>query len=83
MALYLIQRRRPSLPFLVPMAFMMVSTLIAMGVKLADFYRQGQTVLLVVGACITGIALWLVVEAVLALRRYRREGPVESLDITL
>ena len=29
------------------------------------------------------IAVWLVVEAFLALRRYRREGPVECLDVTL
>ena len=27
--------------------------------------------------------VWLVVEAFLALRRYRRQGPVESLDVTL
>ena len=82
-ALYLIQRRRRSLPYLLPMVFMMISTLVAMAVKLADFYREGQTVLLVVGGCITLIAVWLVVEAFLALRRYRREGPVESLDVTL
>ena len=82
-ALYLIQRRRRSLPYLLPMVFMMISTLVAMAVKLADFHREGQTVLLVVGGCITLIAVWLVVEAFLALRRYRREGPVESLDVTL
>jgi carbon starvation protein len=82
-ALYLIQRRRRSLPYLLPMVFMMISTLVAMAVKLSDFARQGQTVLLVVGGCITGIAVWLVVEAFLALRRYRREGPVDSLDVTL
>jgi carbon starvation protein len=81
-ALYLIQRRRRSLPYLVPMVFMMVSTLVAMAVKLRDFHREGQTVLLVVGGGITLIAVWLVVEAFLALRRYRREGPVESLDVT-
>jgi carbon starvation protein len=82
-ALYLIQRRRRSLPYLLPMFFMMVSTLVAMAVKLSDFHREGQTVLLVVGGCITLIAVWLVVEAVLALRRYGREGPVDSLDVTL
>jgi carbon starvation protein len=82
-ALYLIQRRRRSLPYLLPMVFMMVSTLVAMAVKLSDFHSEGQTVLLVVGGCITAIALWLVVEAMLALRRYRREGAVDSLDVTL
>jgi len=81
--LYLIQRRRRSLPYLLPMVFMMVSTLVAMAVNLVDFHRKGQTVLLVLGGCITLIAMWLVVEAFLALRRYRREGPVDSLDVTL
>ena len=82
-ALYLIQRRRPRLAYLIPMAFMMISTMAAMTVKLADFYRHGQTLLLVVGGCITAIALWLVVEALLALKRYRRQGGVESPEIPI
>ena len=48
-ALYLIQRRRRSLPYLIPMLFMMISTLAAMAFKLRDFVRQGETILLVVG----------------------------------
>jgi carbon starvation protein len=81
-ALYLIQRRRPSMPYLLPMLFMMVTTLSAMGLKLADYAREKQITLLVVGACISLIALWLVVEAVLALDRYRREGPEQSMDLS-
>jgi carbon starvation protein len=80
-ALYLIQRRRPSLPYLLPMLFMMVTTLTAMGLKLADYAREKQITLLVVGACISLIAVWLVVEAALALNRYRKEGPVQSMDL--
>jgi carbon starvation protein len=82
-ALYLIERKRPSLPYLIPMAFMLVSTLAAMTIKLGDFLRQGQWMLLVVGSCITLTAGWLVVEAVLALRRYRREDRRVELDVTL
>jgi carbon starvation protein len=80
-ALYLIQRRRPSLPYLIPMLFMLASTLVAMAVKLAEFHAKGQWLLLVVGGCITTIAVWLVVEAGLALVRYRREGCREGLDV--
>ncbi len=80
-ALYLIQRRRPSLPYLLPMLFMMITTLTAMSLKLADYAREKQITLLVLGAIISLIALWLVVEAVLALNRYRREGPVQSMDL--
>ena len=82
-SLYLLQRRRMALPFLVPMVFMMVTTLIAMSTKLLSFWRDGNTTLLFVGGAITFIALWLVVEATMAIRRYTRSPPVESLDIAL
>ena len=82
-SLYLIQRARPSLPYLIPMVFMMVSTLTAMTFKLRDVYRQDDYILLILAAIITLIALWLVVEAFVALARYRREGKVESLDISV
>jgi carbon starvation protein len=82
-ALYLIERKRPSLPYLIPMVFMLVSTLTAMTFKLGDFLAAGQWLLLVVGSCITLIAVWLVIEAGLALRRYRREERVVGLDVPL
>lgn len=82
-SLYLIQRRRRSLPYLIPMLFMMVSTLTAMVVKLRDYYREGEVVLLVLGSCITVTAIWLVLEAFLALRRYRSESAVPGLDLSI
>jgi carbon starvation protein len=82
-SLYLIQRRRFALPYLIPMLFMMVTTLIAMSNKLRGFAAEGSTTLLVVGGAITLIAVWLVIEALLALRRYRREPPVDDLDISM
>ncbi len=81
--LYLVQRRRPALACLIPMLFMMASTLTAMLLKLRDYARQGEGILLVVGGCISAIALWLIVEAALALRRYRREKPVQRLEVAL
>ena len=72
-SLYLIQRKRRSLPYLLPMLFMMVSTLTAMFIKLGDFWANGPRLLLVVGSAITLTGLWLVVEAILALRRFRRD----------
>lgn len=38
---------------------------------------------LVVGGIISFIAVWLVVEAILALWRYSRSEPVESLEVVL
>jgi carbon starvation protein len=82
-SLYLIERRRISLPYLLPMLFMMVTTLVAMVSKLRAFAAAGNTTLLSVGAAITVIAVWLVVESVLAVNRYRRSPPVDSLEVSL
>ena len=82
-SLYLIQRGRPALPYLLPMLFMMGSTLVAMFLNLRDYARDGQDLLLYVGSCITLIALWLMVEAVLALRRFRRGQTTDDLDIPI
>jgi carbon starvation protein len=82
-SLYLIQRQRFSLPYLLPMLFMMVTTVIAMANKLRAYAADGNTTLLVVGGIITGIAGWLVVEAVIALRRYRRSPATAGLDVEM
>jgi len=65
------------------MVFMMVTTLIAMSTKLLSFWRDGNTTLLFVGGAITFIALWLVVEATLAILRLARRPPETNLDIAL
>jgi carbon starvation protein len=82
-SLYLIQRGRPSLPYVVPMLFMMASTLTAMALKLRDYLIGGQRLLLVVGSCITLIAMWLLIEALLAIRRFRRGQTTDDPDIAL
>jgi carbon starvation protein len=82
-SLYLLERRRFALPYLLPMLFMMVTTLVAMTTKLHSFWRDGNTTLLIVGGAITLIALWLVVEAVLAVGRYTRTAPKRDLDIAM
>jgi hypothetical protein len=65
------------------MLFMMVTTLVAMATKLHAFAATGNLTLLVVGAAIAAIALWLVVEAILAVRRYSKTPPTAELDIAL
>jgi len=82
-SLYLLERKRPALPYLVPMVFMMVTTLIAMGIKLLSFWSAGNNTLLFVGGAITTIAVWLIVEAVMAIIRYSRTPAREGLDIAI
>jgi carbon starvation protein len=82
-SLYLLERKRPALPYLVPMVFMMVTTVAAMGIKLVSFAKTGNLTLLTIGGAISVIAVWLVVEAVLAVVRYSRTPAEENLDIVL
>ena len=65
------------------MVFMMVTTVAAMGIKLVAFAKTGNLTLLTIGGAISVIAVWLVVEAVLAVVRYSRTPAVENLDISL
>ena len=81
-AVYLIQRKRPAWPYLIPMVFMLIGSLMAIFTKLLEFWRDANWLLLFVGGCITGISLWLIVEAALTLRK-ARAGVVSDLDIDI
>jgi len=77
--LYLLQKGKPVIYTLVPMVFMMVTTLWAMGAKLMGFTRTwradgqlGNLLLLILGGIIMALSIWLAVEAVLRLVHYRR-----------
>lgn len=63
--LYLAQRGRNYWYTGIPMLFMMMTTFIAMGIKIRDFWNLGSHLLLGVGVCIMGLSLWLAVESVL------------------
>lgn len=54
-----------------------------MTTKLISFWRDGNNTLLFVGGAITFIALWLVVEAVLAVRRFLKAPAEKNLEIVL
>ena len=63
------------------MAFVLVSTLSAMSVNLTEFWRAGEWTLFVTGLVILALALWLTVEAAVAVRQYRRAPVVEDMDV--
>ncbi|MEE8257538.1 MAG: carbon starvation protein A [Acidobacteriota bacterium] len=70
--LYLIERKRNFWVTLVPMVFMMVTTVTAMVIKIGDFWKMREITLLVIGVIIFFLSLWLVGEA---LGRLRSKGP--------
>ena len=61
--LYLMQRRRPYWYTGVPMVFMLATTLIAMLIKIRDFWNQEAHFLLLLGVGILMLSVWLTVEA--------------------
>ena len=79
--IYLLRRGKPVVYTLVPMAFMLASTLSAMGTNLIDFWSTGQLALLFTGAVVLVLAIWLTLEAGLAVRRYRRNPVRDGLEV--
>lgn len=57
------------------MVFMLLTTLVAMAIKMRDFWMNGTYLLLVLGAGIFIISVWLAVEA--ALRISKKESTAD------
>ena len=79
--LYLLRRGKPLVYTAAPMVFMLLSTLTVMSVNLTDFWSAGQWLLLAPAATIFTLALWLVVEAALAVIRFRRNPVLDGLEV--
>lgn len=72
--LYLVQRRLSYFFALIPMVFMLVTTIVAMTLNVRTFYGSGNYLLLVVGLILLLLALWLTIEGVLGFARARDEA---------
>ncbi|MGD8331089.1 MAG: carbon starvation protein A [Acidobacteriota bacterium] len=79
--LYLLQRGKPIIYTAVPMFFMLISTMLAMAEKLDDFWIARNWLLLITGGVLFVLAIWLSIEAVVAVRRYRSRPPVTTLEV--
>ena len=80
--LYLLMRDKQWWLAGVPMAAMLVTTLTAMAQNAWEFYQNGNYLLLGVGSLLLILGLWLVVEATIAIVRFKRSGKtVESLYV--
>ena len=80
--IYLMQRGRPWIYTGLPMFFLLGSTLIAMWTNIGIFYAKAQWPLLAVGVFLFFLALWLVVEAVLCIRRHFCSG-TETTELAI
>ena len=79
---YLLRRGKPIVYTLAPMALILVSTLSAMSINLTEFWADAQWTLLVTGTVILALAVWLAGEAWIAVRRFRRGGATEPLEVS-
>ncbi|MHA6630093.1 carbon starvation CstA family protein [Pseudonocardia sichuanensis] len=76
-AVWVTRNGRNPLAVLVPLVFLLVMTTLALILNLVEFVQEGQWVLAPLDAIIFVLAIWLIVEAALALRDARR-NPVPS-----
>lgn len=81
-AVILLRKRRPVLPVLVPLVFVMAMSLFAAIVQVGTFYSSENWLLLVLDLVIIVAALWVILEATIAMTKARRSPP-ESEDETL
>lgn len=77
--LYCLRAGKPVVYTLVPMVFMLATTLVAMAFKLVDFWQARDWTLLLIGAVIFSLAIWLGIEAALAALRYRTQSALAEL----
>jgi carbon starvation protein len=82
--LYLVQRGKNPYFTGIPMIFMGVSTILAMLSNLRRFWSQwdeGGSVLFIVGLILLVLAIWLIVESLAALLRFRGRKPIETMRV--
>ncbi|MEQ3552401.1 carbon starvation protein A [Pseudonocardia nematodicida] len=76
----LVRKRRPYLPVLLPLLFVLVMTVYALLVQVVSFYNEGNWLLLVLDIVILVAAVWVVTEAAMAIARARNEAPEPDDD---
>ncbi|WJY90498.1 carbon starvation CstA family protein [Corynebacterium confusum] len=80
LAVILTYLRRPTLPALIPFAFLMVMSVWALIIQLGTFWQEQNWLLLVMDVIILIAALWVTVEALASLQRARRSPAITWTD---
>ncbi|NLT26938.1 MAG: carbon starvation protein A, partial [Microbacteriaceae bacterium] len=75
LAVILIRKRRPSLPIILPLLFVLVMTVWALVIQLGQFMAAQNWLLLVLGSLVLVAAVWTVIESFAAINRARQEPP--------
>jgi carbon starvation protein len=80
LAVMLIRKRRPVLPIMIPLVFVLFVSVYALLIQLGGFYAEGNWLLLIMDVVILIAAVWVIIESVIAMNRARRAEPEEDED---
>ena len=80
LVIMLTQLRRPTWPVLIPLVFVTVMSLWAAVLQLRTLWSAQNWLLLVIDVVIIGCAIWVIVEAITAISKARREPAVTWRD---
>ncbi|MGO2586158.1 MAG: carbon starvation CstA family protein, partial [Brachybacterium tyrofermentans] len=75
LAVMLMRKRRPVLPIVIPLVFVLFVSVYALIIQLGDFLAAGNWLLLVLDVIILIAAVWVIVESAVALNRARKDEP--------
>ncbi|GJQ58623.1 MAG: carbon starvation protein A [Candidatus Scalindua sp. AMX11] len=78
LSVYLFRKGRKVLFTLIPMIFLVIMTSIAMIMSLGDFIKSRNWVLIILSILLLSFSLWIILEAVVAIRNLRSKG--EQMD---
>ncbi|MGO1482042.1 MAG: carbon starvation CstA family protein [Brachybacterium sp.] len=80
LAVMLMRKRRPVLPIMIPLLFVLFVSVYAALIQLGTFYREGNWLLLIMDLVIVVAAVWVIVESAIALKRAHASEPEPDLD---
>ncbi|MGP9845147.1 carbon starvation CstA family protein [Brachybacterium sp. 107] len=75
LAVMLMRKRRPVLPIMIPLVFVLFISVYALIIQLGEFFAAGNWLLLALDVIILIAAVWVIVESAVALNRARKDEP--------
>ena len=69
LTLYFWKQKKPILPLLIPMLFIMVITFTALIMKAQSFHTQGNMLLLGITLIMLGLIIWMLIEGLLIVQQ--------------
>ena len=69
LTIYFWQRKKPVLPLLIPMLFIMVITFTSLVMKAQSFHAQGNLLLLCINLIMLGLIIWMIIEGILIVQK--------------